>query len=201
MNAVPTGYRYDVCLSFAGERRPYVDQVAETLKRQGISVYYDRFERVSLWGENLNVYLDRVFRELSRYCVLFISKEYGRYWTRLELASALSRAIEERKAYILPARFDDTELPGLSPSISCIDLQTWLPEEFASMIAEKLGVASGPPVEAPELPWPDDILGSPVKRSPTDPRELPSDRRTRPVRQPGPAEDFAWDRDEEGHLD
>ena len=34
-------YRYDVCLSFAGEDRDYVDKVAEELRAAGVRVFYD----------------------------------------------------------------------------------------------------------------------------------------------------------------
>ena len=45
--------------------------------------------------------------------VVFVSAEYaGRDWTRLERRAALSRAVRERREYVLPARFDDTPCPG-----------------------------------------------------------------------------------------
>ena len=45
--------------------------------------------------------------------------------------SALAAAIQARHEYVLPARFDATELPGLKPSIFYIDL--------AEKTSEKLG--------------------------------------------------------------
>ena len=42
---------YDVALSFAGEDRPYVQQVAQRLVESGIKVFYDDFEKVDLWGK------------------------------------------------------------------------------------------------------------------------------------------------------
>ena len=36
-------YQYDVALSFAGEDRIYVEQVAKILESKGINVHYDRF--------------------------------------------------------------------------------------------------------------------------------------------------------------
>ena len=46
-------YEYDVALSFAGEDREYVEQVALFLKKKNIAVFYDYFEEVDLWGKNL----------------------------------------------------------------------------------------------------------------------------------------------------
>ena len=51
---------FDIALSFAGEDRNYVDQVAHILKSKGISVFYDKFEEANLWGKNLYDYLHNV---------------------------------------------------------------------------------------------------------------------------------------------
>jgi len=49
--------QFDVALSFAGEDREYVEQVADMLRRMGIQVFYDKYELVTLWGKNLYDYL------------------------------------------------------------------------------------------------------------------------------------------------
>ena len=70
--------------------------------------------------------------------VVFISAEYAaRDWTRAELGAALARAVRERREYVLPARFDDTLLPGLLPDMVTADLRTKTPQQFAAMIANK----------------------------------------------------------------
>ncbi|MEG2492469.1 MAG: hypothetical protein RSA67_08020, partial [Alistipes sp.] len=53
---------FDIALSFAGEDRSYVDQVANTLKLKGVSVFYDKFEEANLWGKNLYEYLSDIYR-------------------------------------------------------------------------------------------------------------------------------------------
>jgi len=70
---------------------------------------------------------------------MFISEAYAaKPWTRHERRSALARALEEEEEYILPARFDDTELPGLRPTIAYLDLRTIAPETLVEFVAEKL---------------------------------------------------------------
>lgn len=44
-------YEYDVCLSFAGEQRWYVDEVAAQLKQRGVRLFYDRYEQANLLGQ------------------------------------------------------------------------------------------------------------------------------------------------------
>jgi hypothetical protein len=132
-------YDYDLCLSFAGEDRAYVEMVAQQLKESGLRVFYDQDEAVQLWGKELTEHLDRIYREASRYCVLFVSEAYARKeWTRLERRSALSRAMQEEGEYILPARFDDTELPGLRPTVAYIDLRQYAPATLVEFLVEKV---------------------------------------------------------------
>jgi hypothetical protein len=133
-------YAYDVCLSFAGEDRDYVEKVAEQLRSRGVRVFYDKYERVELWGKDLYAHLDDVYRRAARYCVLFISQAYAsKLWTNHERRSAQARALAENKEYLLPARFDETEVPGLPPTMGYVDLRANSPSTLAEMIAQKLG--------------------------------------------------------------
>ncbi len=49
--------KYHVALSFAGEDRKYVEEVANELRSKGVKVFYDKFEETKLWGKDLYVYL------------------------------------------------------------------------------------------------------------------------------------------------
>ena len=117
-------FEFDVVLSFAGEQRPYVEEVAARLRAAGIRVFYDANEQASLWGKNLYTHLDEIYRKRARYCVMFLSEAYrDKLWTNHERESAQARAFEESKEYVLPARFDDTEIPGIHPTIAYVDLR------------------------------------------------------------------------------
>ncbi len=130
---------HDIVLSFAGEDRSYVEQVAEYLIKNDVEVFYDRYEEATLWGKDLAEHLDVVYRS-ARYCVMFISQHYAqKLWTNHERKSALARALEERHEYILPARFDDTELPGIRNTLGYISLAHKTPEELGKLILQKLG--------------------------------------------------------------
>jgi hypothetical protein len=137
--------KYAVCLSFAGEDRKYVAEVAEHLKSLGIEHFYDVNEQAELWGKDLSEHLDDIYRKNSRFCVMFVSEHYVRkMWTIHERRSALARGLQNpEQEYVLPVRFDDTEVPGLRPSVGYLDLRTRTPRELAEMIAKKVGVAVG----------------------------------------------------------
>lgn len=132
-------FDYDVALSFAGEERNYVEQVADILVDLGLKVFYDRYEEVDLWGSDLYTHLDDVYQHKSRYCVVFISKYYKeKLWTNHERKSAQARAFREKGGYILPVRFDDTEIPGIRPTTGFLRLDGMSPEELAYLIAKKI---------------------------------------------------------------
>lgn len=142
-------YKYEIALSFAGEDRDYVDKVATLLKDNGINVFYDKFEQVDLWGKDLGIHFDYVYRRQSKYFIPFISKYYiEKIWTHYEVRTAISRAIENKEEYILPVRFDNTELDGIRSTIGYLDISTMTPEKLAEIIIQKLGKEANIP--APE---------------------------------------------------
>jgi thioredoxin-like negative regulator of GroEL len=145
------GQRWDVALSFAGAQRDYVRQVAQALKAQGLRCFYDADEQVRLWGTHLTEELPRIYARESAAVVVFISADYaGRDWTRLERRAAFSQAVIEAGVYVLPARFDDSELPGLLTDVVCVDLRHYTPGQFADLIVEKLaglGISPSPSLD------------------------------------------------------
>ena len=144
-----SGRRWDVALSFAGAQRDYVGQVAEALKARGVRCFYDADEQVRLWGTHLAEELPRIYARESAAVVVFVSADYaGRDWTRLERRAAFSRAVAEAGVYVLPARFDDSELPGLLPDLVAVDLRRYTPGQFADLIAAKLADLAISPVTA-----------------------------------------------------
>ncbi len=133
------GWRWDVALSFASAQRHYVEQVAGALTARGVRCFFDADEQIELWGKYLAEELPAIYAKQAAAVVVFISAQYAaRDWTRLERRAALNRAVRERREYVLPARFDDTPLPGLLSDMVAVDLQTRTPQQFAAMIADKL---------------------------------------------------------------
>lgn len=131
--------KFHIALSFAGEDRTYVEKVAKELRENDVSLFYDKFDEVSLWGRDLYTYLRYIYQNKAYFTVIFISEHYkNKRWTNHERESAQARAFSENREYILPARFDDTEIPGMLPTTGYIKLDKISPKEFASLIIEKL---------------------------------------------------------------
>ena len=113
--------------------------MAEFLRAAGYAVFYDNFYPEQLWGKNLPVFFDEIFRKRARFCVMFVSKEYrDRIWTNLEARSAQARALEEKgNEYILPIRVDDTELEGLLPTVGYVPISAGI-ERIGEVLVKKL---------------------------------------------------------------
>lgn len=134
-------FRYDVTFSFAGEDRPTVERLARLMRRNGIRVFYDAWEQADLWGKDLYQHLDAIYRSAARFCLIFVSEHYvKKAWTKHELKSAQARAFEENSEYILPIRLDDSELPGLTPTIAYLDARTTPLHDICQMFVNKLGL-------------------------------------------------------------
>ena len=153
------GRRWDVALSFAGAQRGYVEQVAQALKAYEVRCFYDADEEIDLWGRYLAEELPAIYGEQAAAVVVFVSAEYAaRDWTRLERRAALDRAVRERREYVLPARFDDTPLPGLLSGMVTVDLRGRTPRQFAARVVGKLaalGIAALVPLADAEDSDPD----------------------------------------------
>jgi len=112
---------FDVAVTFAGEDRAYVSEVVAAVKGD-LKVFYDETYQAEAWGEDGVEYFTNVYMHRARYVVMFISRHYAeKMWTRLERRAALAQAAMQRQAYILPVRLDDTELPGMPPTIIYLD--------------------------------------------------------------------------------
>lgn len=136
--------KFDIALSFAGEDRKYVDQIAVLLRQRGISVFYDLFETANLWGKNLYDYLSDIYTNQAKYTIIFISDSYNKkLWTNHERQAMQARAFQESQEYILPVKFDDTEIPGILPTTAYLDLRNITPEELVSIIEKKLIFSGG----------------------------------------------------------
>jgi len=130
---------YEVALSFAGEDRPFVDEVAQQLKRLGVKVFYDHFEAVTLLGKDLAAHFAGVYGREASYCAMFISEHYVRKaWPQFERQHAQARALTVNREYILPLRLDDSEVPGLSNTIGYTDIRSMSPVTVAEILFRKV---------------------------------------------------------------
>ena len=132
----------DIAVSFAGEQRDYVQAVVRGVG-DDVKVFYDEDEKAKLWGENLVDLLTDLYQHKARYVVMFVSAAYAtKMWPNLERQSAMATATQQRSAYILPVRMDDTELPGLLPTVGHLDARHEGLDGIVRIIREKLALSA-----------------------------------------------------------
>lgn len=133
-------FKFDVALSFAEEQRAFVENVAAYLRAKGIRIFYDNDKRVHTWGKDLQHHLDHIYREGAQFCVMFISADYSRKrWSQFEQKRSLARAFfSKEKEYVLPFKFDDTEIHGLENTIAYLPASLYDEQALADAIIEKL---------------------------------------------------------------
>ncbi len=134
-------WTFDVAISFAAGQRTIAQELAALARDAGIRVFYDYDHQADLWGQDLTLKLDEIYRVKARYCLPLVSREYAeRQWPRLELRSARARAMAERDAYILPLRVeDDVELEGVPGTIGYVSLSTHSLAHVVQLLVKKLG--------------------------------------------------------------
>lgn len=158
---------FTVALSFAGERRDYVEEVAAALKRRlprGL-VFYDKDFTAELARLDLDTLLQKIYRNNSELVVIFLSEEYERKkWCGLEWR-AIKEIIMDRKNRphtIMLMRFDNTPIEGVFEYDGFIDLNAHSPSEVANLILRRVqsNKSEGAGLLAPRSarpPWPKEI--------------------------------------------
>jgi TIR domain len=145
MGTVEKIFAYDVAISFAGEQRRDAEEIANRLRAAGVTVFYDAYEQADLWGKNLYDHLAVVYQHKARYCLMLVSAAYAaKVWTTHERQSAQARALTQNTEYILPVRFDDTDVPGLLDTIGYVRFADYGIEGIADLISQKLGTSAPP---------------------------------------------------------
>lgn len=130
---------YDVAISFAGEDRSVAESIAEKLNKGGVKVFYDSYEKATLWGKDLYEHLNDVYKNKAKFCLMVISNNYrDKQWTNHERKAAQARAFSQNKEYILPLKLDDTEIPGLNETIGYVDYRTSDSDEVVLLLKSKL---------------------------------------------------------------
>jgi hypothetical protein len=85
---------YDVALSFAGEDREYVEKVAEYLKAKSVRVFYDNYEKPTLWGKDLYTHLQEIYYQEAKFTIMFVSSYYAqKLWTNHERSKCSSKSL------------------------------------------------------------------------------------------------------------
>ena len=136
--------RFKVALSFPGEKREYVNEVAKELKKRlpKESVFYDGDFTAQLARPNLDTLLQQIYGKNSDLVVVFLCSEYEKkQWCGLEWR-AIREIIKGKGDHALMfLRFDNAVVTGSFSLDGYVDLNKHSPLEAAGFILERVRLA------------------------------------------------------------
>jgi hypothetical protein len=165
--------RFLVALSFPGEVRPYVRSVADSLAQElgREKVFFDEYYEAELAVLNLDLKLQKIYRDESDLVVPFFCKDYAeKRWCKVEWDAIRAAIFSRRKDdAVMAIRFDRTEIDGFLETAGYISVNNRRPDEIAALILKRvkdrpsdsshqvhehqgLFIDIEPPVIAPMLP-------------------------------------------------
>lgn len=132
------GKKFKVALSCPGEKRQFVDSVAAGLQQRLGDVFYYPYYVAELAQPDLDVLLQRVYRDSSELIVVFLCQEYGcKDWTVLEWRVLRDLIKKRQGGSLMLMRFDDSDIPGFFSIDGYVDMRQQTPEEVVEIICER----------------------------------------------------------------
>ncbi|MFO0957059.1 MAG: TIR domain-containing protein [Isosphaeraceae bacterium] len=135
--------RFRVALSFAGEYRKFVGEVAEYLGRElgRPAVLYDLWYDAELARPNLHHYLEKIYRDQSDLLVVFLCAEYDRKdWCRLEWGTIHGLILGRQEDQLMLVRIGDGDVSGIVPADGYLPVGDRSSREIAGKILERLAL-------------------------------------------------------------
>jgi tetratricopeptide (TPR) repeat protein len=151
--------RFRIALSYAGEKRIFVEQVAAILARRfdEAKILYDKYHEAEFSRARLGRYLPRLYHEESELVVVVVCRDYPhKEWCGLEWDAIFDLLKQRREGEVMLTRFDHASVEGLYSDAGFIELDDKTPEQAARLILERLAVNEGKPKDHYTKPSPPD---------------------------------------------
>ena len=134
--------QYDVCISFAGEDREVARKISEHLTTaRHRKVFYDDYESVHLWGEDLIKHLYSVYSgEVADVHHSLLARIPSQGLDTLhELRAAQTRALRDQRSYIFPVALDAGAIPEEFATIAHWRFASGDEERLAEAVDDRFG--------------------------------------------------------------
>lgn len=135
--------RFDVALSFPGEHRTFVEDIAKSLSRSlnREKVFYDRFYEAELARPNLDTYLQKIYHDDSHLIVVFICEDYNnKEWCHLEARAIRDLIKKRRDDEVMFVRLDDGDVEGVFSVDGYVDAKDRPALDIARVIRDRLEI-------------------------------------------------------------
>lgn len=138
-----TQHVFDVGLSFPGEARGLVEEVARELEaRIGPNAYfYDNNYVSQLARPSLDTLLQDIYRNRSRLIVVFLGEDYQRKdWCGVEFRAIREIIMARDDGRVMFVRVDDGAVDGVFRTDGYVDARRFSPAQIAQFITERLAL-------------------------------------------------------------
>ena len=135
-----TRHNFEVGLSFPGEARGLVEQVARELEaRIGPHAYfYDNNYVSQLARPSLDTLLQDIYRNRSKLIVVFLGEDYQRKdWCGVEFRAIREIIMAREDQRVMFVRVDEGAVDGVFRTDGYVDARRFNPAEIAQFIAER----------------------------------------------------------------
>lgn len=136
-----TTHHFDVGLSFAGETREFVADVAAALDHEigRRNYFYDNHHKAQLARPSVDALLEDIYRNRCRLVVAFIGSDYEKKdWCGLEFRVVREIVFKREHDRVMYVRMDDGDVSGVLKTDGYIDARRHKPDEVARFIRERL---------------------------------------------------------------
>ena len=143
------GKRFRIALSFAGENRKLVEEIAQILATHfgRDSILYDKFHEAEFARPDLAFLLPNLYKDESDLVVLVFCDDYqSKQWCKLEWRAIYSLIMNMKDQDIMLMRFNRLEPVGLHGLAGFIELDHLSPAQIAGFILERLALNEGSPI-------------------------------------------------------
>ena len=147
--------RFRIALSYPGEHRDYVHQVAECLVEclGHPHVFYDKYWQAELSYFNFDTELQDIYHKQSDLIAVFLCKEYkDKEWCGLEWRSIRDLIKRNRGEIVIPIRIDDCDMSGVFSIDRYEDALNQQPKTIADIIFKRwsaISISTMQPVHSP----------------------------------------------------
>jgi hypothetical protein len=140
--------RFRIAFSFAGEKRDFVKETAQILAQRfgEEKILYDKFHEAEFADADLAFNLPSLYKNDTDLIVAVFCRDYDQKpWCGLEWRAIFSLIKENQSKKILLSRFELMDGKGLLGLAGFIDLDEKTPEQFATLILQRLAINEGKP--------------------------------------------------------
>ncbi|PKL65702.1 MAG: hypothetical protein CVV32_00415 [Methanomicrobiales archaeon HGW-Methanomicrobiales-3] len=134
-------HQFEIALSFSGYHRDLVEQVANGLavKIGKINIFYDFFYRAHLSRLDLDLLLQKIYKNNSKLNVIFLTSDYdSKEWCGIEFRAIRELIKTKQTEKIMLLKLDDVDIEGIFSHDGYLDIRGMNPEEIVNNIIERL---------------------------------------------------------------